>query len=94
MRDLIRKARREGATKILVIANSDGGTGPLGFYTWLAALSSPPMLRALMLRDIYRADWDHLPADVDIMIIAPSAPLPLHTLSRIRRKVTEALSLS
>jgi hypothetical protein len=62
----------------------------MGFYTWLAALASAPMLRALLLRDIYRADWDHLPADVDIMIIAPSSPLPLHTLSRIRRKVTEA----
>ena len=93
MRALIRKARHEGATRILVIANSDGGGGALGLYTWLAALSSAPMLRQLMLRDLYSADWDHLPADVEILVVAPSYPLPLHTFSRIRRKVAEAYQM-
>lgn len=90
MAELIRKARHEGATKILVITNTTKLSGTMRWFIWLSAISSPPMIRQLVLNDMRRAEWDRLPADVDIFVVGPSYPLPTGTFTRIRRKVAEA----
>ena len=91
--ELIKKARREGATKILVIANTFKVTGTLRLFTFLSAIFSRPMLRELVLADLRRAEWDHLPADVEILVVGPESPLPLGTFTRVRRKVAEAYQM-
>lgn len=90
MAELIRKARREGATKILVISNTTKNSTLMRAVTTWLALTSPPMIRQLVLNDMRRAEWDHLPADVDIYIVGPQYPLPLTTITLVRRKVAEA----
>lgn len=89
MAELIRKARKEGATKILVITNTFKLSGAMRLFVLASAFFSKPMIRELVLNDMRRAEWDHLPADVDIMVIGPSYPLPLATITRVRRKVVE-----
>ena len=93
MAELIRKARKEGATKILVITNTIKLTGAMKWFTWISARFSRPMLRQLVLNDMTRAEWDHLPSDVEILVIGPSYPLPLGTFTRVRRKVAEAYQM-
>ncbi len=90
MAELIRKARREGATKILVISNTIKQTGVARLFVLYCALTSPPMIRQLVLNDMRHEEWDHLPADVDIYVIGPQYPLPLSTITHVRRKVAEA----
>ena len=91
--DLIRKARKEGATKILVIANATALPPIERWFTKLYAYLSPPMIRQLVLKDVERAEWDHLPSDVDIMVISPTYPLPTSIFTRVRRKVAEAYNM-
>ncbi len=91
--DLIRKARKEGATKILVIANATALPPIEEWFTRLYALFAPPMVRHLVMKDITRAEWDHLPADVDILVISPTYPLPTSIFTRVRRKVAEAYNM-
>ena len=93
MAKLIHKARSEGATKILVIANTEKLSGAMRLFTWLSALFARPMIRQLVLNDMRRAEWDHLPADVEILVVGPGEPLPLGTFTRIRRKVAEAYQM-
>lgn len=93
MAALIRKARREGATSIIVIANTARLSAGMHLFYWLSALFAAPMIRTLILNDMRRGDWDHLPADVDILVVAPDEPLPLGTFTRIRRKVAEAYQM-
>ncbi len=90
MADLIRKARHEGATKIFVISNTFKHTGLSKLLMFYWAFSSPPMIRQLVLNDMRREEWDHLPGDVDIYVIGPQYPLPLNTITHVRRKVAEA----
>lgn len=91
--DLIRKARKEGATKIIVLANATAMPPLTYLFTYLAALFSPPMIRELVLKDIRRDEWDHLPGDVDILVVSPSYPLPTGIFTRVRRKVAEAYQM-
>jgi predicted patatin/cPLA2 family phospholipase len=91
--DLIRKARKEGATKILVIANATRLPLLEEWFTKLYALFSSPMVRQLVLKDLAREEWDHLPGDVDIKIISPTYPLPTSIFTRVRRKVAEAYNM-
>ncbi|MHB1769488.1 MAG: hypothetical protein ACYCPH_00140 [Minisyncoccota bacterium] len=93
MVELIRKARKEGATKILVLTNTIKLSGAMKWFTWMSALLARPMIRQLVLNDMTRAEWDHLPSDVEILVIGPSYPLPIGTFSRIRRKVAEAYQM-
>ncbi len=93
MAELIRKARKEGATKILVLTNTIKLSGAMKWFTWMSALLARPMIRQLVLNDMARAEWDHLPSDVEILVIGPSYPLPIGTFSRIRRKVAEAYQM-
>ena len=90
MADLIRKARKEGATKILVLSNATSLPRSAWWFTYLTALVSPPMIRQLVLNDITRDEWDHLPGDVDILVVSPTFPLPTGIFTRVRRKVAEA----
>ena len=93
MAELIRKARKEGATKILVITNTFKLSGAMRVFVLASAFFAKPMVRKLVLNDMRRPEWDHLPADVDILVIGPSYPLPLATITRIRRKVMEAYQM-
>ncbi len=93
MAELIRKARKEGATKILVLTNTIKLTGAMKWFTWISALFARPMIRQLVRNDMTRAEWDHLPSDVEILVIGPSYPLPIGTFSRVRRKVAEAYQM-
>lgn len=93
MAELIRKAREEGATKILVISNTTRlGWGATQLVRFLA-MTSTPMIRTLVLQDIAKKNWDHLPADIEIMVIGPSYELPIGLFSRVRRKVAEAYQM-
>lgn len=93
MASLLKQAHEAGATKILCLANTTY-TSPLNafFMRWYAMFSQP-MLRQLILKDIHRAEWDHLPGDVEIMVIGPSYPLPTGLITRVRRKVAEAYQM-
>lgn len=93
MATLIRKARDEGATKIFVISNTTKNTGSMRWFIRFMALISRPMIRQLVLNDMNRAEWDHLPGDVEILVVAPSYPLPAGTLTFVRRKVAEAYQM-
>jgi len=93
MGDLIRKARKEGATKILVITNTNVLSGALKWFTRVYALFAGPMLRQLVLNDIKRTHWDHLPSDVEILVIGPSYPLPIGLVSRSRREVAQSYQM-
>lgn len=93
MVELIRKARREGATKILVITNTIKLTGAMKWFIRISALLARPMVRQLVLHDMRRAEWDHLPSDVELLVIGPSYPLPVGTFTRVRRKVAEAYQM-
>jgi predicted patatin/cPLA2 family phospholipase len=93
MAELIKKARHEGATKIFVITNTFKLRGAMRAFALVSAAFAKPMIRELLARDQRRAEWDHLPADVDILIIGPSYPLPLATFTRIRRKVLETYQM-
>jgi hypothetical protein len=48
------------------------------------------MIRQLVLNDITRDEWDHLPGDVEILVVSPTMPLPTGLFTRVRRKVAEA----
>lgn len=93
MAALIRKAREEGATKIFVISNTSKLTGGMRWFIRFMALISRPMIRQLVLNDMERAEWDHLPGDVEILVVAPSYPLPAGTFTLVRRKVAEAYQM-
>ncbi len=93
MAGLIRKARKEGATKILVITNTFVLSGILKWFTHLYAFFVGPMLRQLVLNDTKRAHWDHLPSDVEILVIGPSYPLPTGIISRSRRKIAQSYQM-
>lgn len=93
MAELIRKARKEGATKILVLTNTIKLTGAMKWFIRISALLSRPMIRQLVLNDMTRAEWDHLPSDVEILVIGPSYPLPTGTFTRVRRKVAQAYQM-
>ncbi len=93
MAQLIRKARQEGATRILCITNTSHMPLLLKWYITISAYLSGPMIRKLVLDDIERAEWDHLPGDVEILLVGPSYPLPTGTFTRIRRKVAEAYQM-
>lgn len=93
MAELIRKARKEGATKILVLTNTVKLTGAMKWFIRISALLSRPMIRQLVLNDMTRAEWDHLPSDVEILVIGPSYPLPTGTFTRVRRKVAQAYQM-
>src|SRR3989338_8615861 len=91
--ELVKKARHEGATKVLVIANEGASTWAMRLFMRVAAAFARPMVKYLVLRDMRRAEWDHLPADIDILVVGPTYPLPLGTLTRIRRKVLQAYQM-
>ncbi len=93
MASLIRKARDEGATRILCLTNTTHMSWLMALYVRISAFLSRPMIRQLVLDDIGRAEWDHLPGDVEILLVGPSYPLPIGTFSRIRRKVAEAYQM-
>jgi predicted patatin/cPLA2 family phospholipase len=93
MVELIRKARKEGATKILVITNTIKLTGMMKWFIWTSAIFARPMIRQLVLNDMKRAEWDHLPSDVDIVVIGPSYTMPTGTFTRVRRKVAQAYQM-
>ncbi|MBU6490784.1 hypothetical protein KGQ25_01285 [Patescibacteria group bacterium] len=93
MAALIRKARKEGATKILVITNTTKLAGAMKWFIRISALFSRPMIRQLVLSDMARAEWDHLPSDVKLLVIGPSYPLPVGTFTRVRRKVAQAYQM-
>lgn len=91
--ELVKKARHEGATKVLVIANEGSAGRLMRLFTLISAAFARPMVRYLVLSDRRRHEWDHLPADVEILIVGPTYPLPLGTLTRIRRKVLQAYQM-
>lgn len=93
MADLIRKARKEGATRILVLSNATHLPPVTQWFTKVMAMMSPPMIRQLVLNDITRDEWDHLPKDVDIVVVSPSYPLPTGLFTRVRRKVAESYQM-
>jgi len=90
---LIRKAREEGAKKIFVISNTTKLTGGMRWFIRFMALISRPMIRQLVLNDMQRAEWDHLPGDVEILVVSPTYPLPAGTLTFVRRKIAEAYQM-
>jgi len=91
--ELVRKARHEGATKVLVIANEGASTWVMRLFIRISAAFARPMVKYLVLSDMRRAEWDHLPADIEILVVGPTYPLPLGTLTRIRRKVLQAYQM-
>ncbi|MBU6388837.1 hypothetical protein KGQ72_03125 [Patescibacteria group bacterium] len=93
MGDLIRKARKEGATKIIVITNTVVFSSVLKLFTRMYALFARPMIRQLVLNDIKRTHFDHLPSDIDILVIGPSYPLPAGLVTRNRREVAESYQM-
>lgn len=93
MADLVRKARKEGATKILVLANATRLSWSTEWFIRFMAFFSSPMIRHLVLNDITRDEWDHLPGDVEIVVVSPYYPLPTGLFTRVRRKVAEAYQM-
>jgi predicted patatin/cPLA2 family phospholipase len=93
MAELIRKARKEGATKILVITNTSVLSSALKWFIRVYALFVSPMLRQLVLHDLKRTHWDHLPADVEILVIGPSYPLPAGLFTRDRRAIAQSYQM-
>ena len=93
MAELIRKARKEGATKILVISNTVMISGFAKWFVRLRALFAPPMIRQMVRYDLVRTHYDHLPADVEILVIGPSYPLPAGLFTRNRRAVAESYQM-
>lgn len=93
MASLIRKAREAGATKILCLSNTTHLSRPTQLFMRAYALFAKPMLRQIILKDIDKAQWDHLPGDVEIMVIGPSYPLPAGLFTRTRRKVAETYQM-
>lgn len=93
MAELIRKARKEGATKIIVISNTATLSGLSKFFTRLYTLFAGPMVRQLVRRDLERTHWDHLPADVEILVVSPSYPLPSGLFTRSRREIAESYQM-
>jgi predicted patatin/cPLA2 family phospholipase len=91
--ELIKKARHEGATKVLVIANIEKSSSAMRLFTLISAAFARPMVRYLVLSDGRRGEWDDLPADVEILVVGPTYPLPLGTLTRIRRKILQAYQM-
>jgi len=93
MAKLIHKARKEGATKIIVITNTATLSGFMRLFTRLYALFARPMIRQLVRYDLVRTHFDHLPSDVEILVIGPSYPLPAGTFTRSRRAIAEAYQM-
>jgi predicted patatin/cPLA2 family phospholipase len=93
MAELIRKAHEEGATKILCFSNTTFPSKSAEWFTRTYAAFAPPMLRQLVLRDMTRAQWDHMPGGVEVFVIGPSYPLPIGLFSKVRRKVAEAYQM-
>lgn len=93
MTKLIHKARREGATKILVISNTTALEGVMKWFVRISTFFARPMVKQLVSRNVRRGGWDHLPADVTIVVVGPSYPLPTTTLTRVRRKVAETYQM-
>ncbi len=93
MAELIRKARQEGATRILVITNAIKLSGAMKWFIRISAFLASPMIRQLVLHDMQRAEWDHLPSDIELLVVGPSYPLPAGTFTRTRRKIVEAYQM-
>lgn len=93
MTELIRKARKEGATKILVITNTSVLSRLQAWFLRIYAFFVNPIVRQLVLYDLKRTHFDHLPSDVEILVIGPSYPLPAGLFTRNRRAVTESYQM-
>ncbi|MDD2657085.1 MAG: patatin-like phospholipase family protein [Candidatus Pacebacteria bacterium] len=93
MTNLIRKARKEGATKILVITNTIALTSLQKWFLRIYAFFVSPIIRQLALYDLKRTHFDHLPSDVEILVVGPSFPLPAGLFTRNRRAVTESYQM-
>ncbi|HUQ29960.1 MAG TPA: patatin-like phospholipase family protein [Candidatus Paceibacterota bacterium] len=93
MATLIRKAHEAGATKILCLSNTTYTSPGTALFMRGYAAFARPMLRELILKDIRRAEWDHLPGNVEIMVVGPSYPLPTGLFTRTRRKVAETYQM-
>ena len=93
MTGLIRKARKEGATKIIVISNTVTLSGPARWFTKLYTYFANPMIRQMVRYDLTRTHFDHLPADVDILVIGPTYPLPTGVFTRDRRAVAQSYQM-
>ncbi len=93
MTELIRKARKEGATKIIVISNTVMLSGFSRWFTKLYALFASPMIRQMVRYDLERTHFDHFPADVEILVIGPTYPLPTGVFTRSRRAVAESYQM-
>jgi len=93
MANLIRKARKEGATKILVISNTVALSNLQKGFLRIYAFFVNPIIRQLALYDLKRSHFDHLPSDVELIIIGPSSPLPAGLFTRNRRAVAESYQM-
>lgn len=93
MSKLIHKARKEGATKILVITNTSYLPTLQKLFSRIYAFFASPIVRQLVLYDLKRSHWDHLPSDIEIHIIGPSYPLPAGLFTRSRRAITRSYQM-
>lgn len=93
MVDLIDKAIKAGATRILCIANTDAPTkvGKAILRAYGALLS--PGLRKAMLRDMELGQTIEWPDGVQFTLVTPTFALPTVLYSRERRKVVEAFTM-
>ncbi len=93
MTKLIRKARKEGATKIIVITNTVTLSRMNRLLARTYSFFANPLIRKLIQYDLKRSHFDHLPADVELLVIGPTYPLPAGLYTRNRRAIAQSYQM-